>query len=365
MSENEGHYDANNSSLNFSRFQADTSGNRWDTNAEWNWPSDLHAESRDAPSSPHRSLPPPQAAVQVQTQTQAQSQARPRLRPTAAPSVAAEAPRSTPPSFSPHYYRQLPPLSHANPIASLTAALRGDTSGLGNPPTQGLTSSSSSSVAQSGSLAGRSTDNLRRLPTPPPPPPRNNEQPVRGVLLRAEEPRSATDSPSPSPSISLSPTSSPFTMPRTSATLTRKRSRGAASDGTPDAKRRRNSGIQEVDLSTNKADSSSAKEAILEKEREQLVKRQREESGKAVRLNDLQCMICLERFTNMSVTHCGHLFCHECLIQALNASERASERNVGTCPACRKPIKRGPSAKNQIIPLAMMKKPVRSSVHLT
>ncbi|KAG9548211.1 hypothetical protein KCU71_g15212, partial [Aureobasidium melanogenum] len=92
---------------------------------------------------------------------------------------------------------------------------------------------------------------------------------------------------------------------------------------------------------------------ILAKEREALVTKQREESNKISRIGELNCMICLEHFTNMTATHCGHIFCHECLTQALIASQRNSDHNYGTCPACRKPIK--PKGKTQIVPLTLMK----------
>lgn len=173
-------------------------------------------------------------------------------------------------------------------------------------------------------------------------------------------------------------------MPRVSTSSGRKRPRDSAAikiDDSPEPKRqRRPSNVDEVDLSISDEDiPQSADQAVLDRERQELVKRQKEESNRPVRLNDMTCMICLETFTNMSVTHCGehaplpflpsayanyrhtgHIFCHECLTQALNASERASERNVGTCPACRKTIRRGPTAKNQIIPLALMKRPTQN-----
>ncbi|KAJ9627872.1 hypothetical protein H2203_003090 [Taxawa tesnikishii (nom. ined.)] len=80
---------------------------------------------------------------------------------------------------------------------------------------------------------------------------------------------------------------------------------------------------------------------------------------KPSRLGQLNCMICMDNFTDMTVTHCGHVFCNECLHQALLASQRASERGVGSCPACRKSIK--PTKKDQVIPLLLMKKVKRNA----
>ena len=55
-----------------------------------------------------------------------------------------------------------------------------------------------------------------------------------------------------------------------------------------------------------------------------------------------------------AITHCGHIYCHECLTQALLAGEKNSERSIGNCPVCRKPVSR--RKQNQVIPLAFMKK---------
>lgn len=55
----------------------------------------------------------------------------------------------------------------------------------------------------------------------------------------------------------------------------------------------------------------------------------------------------------------GHVFCHECITQALIAGEKNSDRGTGNCPACRKPLsrkKQGQTKQSQIIPLNLMKK---------
>jgi len=293
-------------------------------------------------------------------------------------------PTPTPPRPTPHYHRQLPPLSHTNPIASLTAALRGE-------------DTSSLQYDRLGSHARPATTAPSpRLPTSP----RHHQHSPREAGAGRARPIDAPQSgpsnrPATPPTVELSTSTSPPTMPRPAAgSSSRKRSRATSAialDDSPEAKRpRQGSASQHIDLSFEDDDDDdrhggeeddneapTAEQEMLEKERQELVKRQKEESGRAVRINDLTCMICLERFTNMSVTHCGkwtltgifscaypntihfpgHIFCHECLTQALNASERSSDNHVGSCPACRKPVKRGASARNQIIPLALMKKP--------
>lgn len=61
----------------------------------------------------------------------------------------------------------------------------------------------------------------------------------------------------------------------------------------------------------------------------------------------------MEPFTNATVTACGHIYCHECLTQALMVGEKNSERGVGTCPVCRKPVSRKKA--NQVVPMSFMK----------
>ncbi|KAH0369408.1 hypothetical protein KCU65_g3322, partial [Aureobasidium melanogenum] len=149
----------------------------------------------------------------------------------------------------------------------------------------------------------------------------------------------------------------PTAMPAPTASAINSRKRAHPSDpGSPPSatKRRLNSAsalIEIDDSDEDEIEELGPDNDILAKEREALVTKQREESNKVSRIGELNCMICLEHFTNMTATHCGHIFCHECLTQALIASN--SDHNYGTCPACRKPIK--PKGKTQIVPLTLMK----------
>lgn len=96
-------------------------------------------------------------------------------------------------------------------------------------------------------------------------------------------------------------------------------------------------------------------QALLEKEREELVKTQLGNNGedeKPKKFNEMTCIICLDNFTNVTTTACGHVFCHECLTQALIQGEKQADRNSGTCPMCRKPLKR--KQKGHVIPLSLM-----------
>ncbi|KAE8442000.1 hypothetical protein EG329_003936 [Mollisiaceae sp. DMI_Dod_QoI] len=53
------------------------------------------------------------------------------------------------------------------------------------------------------------------------------------------------------------------------------------------------------------------------------------EATKPVKLAEFKCIICMDDPTDLTVTHCGHLFCSECLHQALHAGDRKC------CPVCR------------------------------
>lgn len=124
------------------------------------------------------------------------------------------------------------------------------------------------------------------------------------------------------------------------------------------SKRRRtvhspNTPIEELDL-TNEA--PSAEEELAQTQQAQLLLAQQpsDPSG-PLKIGQRTCIICMESFTNATITSCGHMYCHECLTQALIAGEKASEKGVGNCPVCRKPVRRNAKG-NQIIPIAFMRK---------
>ena len=107
---------------------------------------------------------------------------------------------------------------------------------------------------------------------------------------------------------------------------------------------------EELDLTT---ENPSAEEELQQKQTAELV--QQQQSGQddgPIKIGKRQCIICLEPYTNATTSHCGHVFCHECLTRALIASEKSSGRGIGNCPACRKPI----NMKKQMVPINFMKK---------
>ncbi|KAH7418938.1 hypothetical protein BKA64DRAFT_649727 [Cadophora sp. MPI-SDFR-AT-0126] len=90
----------------------------------------------------------------------------------------------------------------------------------------------------------------------------------------------------------------------------------------------------------------------MAKEQADMIKRQnQEEATKPVKLAEFQCIICMDQPTDLTVTYCGHLFCSECLHQALHAGDKKC------CPVCRSNIAAkkvgGKQPKNGVFPLEM------------
>ncbi|KAF1808313.1 hypothetical protein P152DRAFT_517666 [Eremomyces bilateralis CBS 781.70] len=109
--------------------------------------------------------------------------------------------------------------------------------------------------------------------------------------------------------------------------------------------------------------------AALAKQRAEAVASQSEATEKPLRLSRLSCVICMELPKNLTATSCGHVFCNQCLHQALVSIENRnrdrdratnSTKILGSCPVCRTPIDRkavaGVGSKVSVIPLLMMRK---------
>jgi hypothetical protein len=112
-----------------------------------------------------------------------------------------------------------------------------------------------------------------------------------------------------------------------------------------------NNNVEELDL-TNEA--PNAEEELAQTQQQLLLTTQQENSTGPLNLGKRTCIICMEPFTNATITSCGHMYCHECLTQALIAGEKSSEKGIGNCPVCRKPVNRKKG--HQMIPIAFMKK---------
>ncbi|KAL2200982.1 hypothetical protein P885DRAFT_56401 [Corynascus similis CBS 632.67] len=62
-----------------------------------------------------------------------------------------------------------------------------------------------------------------------------------------------------------------------------------------------------------------------------------EDKKNYVKLSSFDCVICMDSVKDLTVTHCGHLFCSACLHSALNMDQ---SRRI--CPICRQKIDRQP-----------------------
>lgn len=136
----------------------------------------------------------------------------------------------------------------------------------------------------------------------------------------------------------------------------RKRRRtGNSSKGGEGLKKEFNDQIEGFDLTNVDDDTGLAK--VLQNQQQTAIKEQREQQGdKPTKIAGLQCIICLETMKDVTATHCGHLFCHGCLMEALIAGEQQEQEQgkyYSRCPVCRKKVTRPKPGKDgqQVIPL--------------
>ncbi|KAL9000309.1 MAG: hypothetical protein Q9169_001026 [Polycauliona sp. 2 TL-2023] len=96
---------------------------------------------------------------------------------------------------------------------------------------------------------------------------------------------------------------------------------------------------------------------VLQQQSAAAIKAQQGPQGEVpTKMANVQCIICMEPMTDMTVTHCGHIFCHTCIMEALIAGENQGEPGKGTskCPVCRKKVARPKEKsrdKRDVIPL--------------
>lgn len=57
------------------------------------------------------------------------------------------------------------------------------------------------------------------------------------------------------------------------------------------------------------------------------------ELDRRIKISAYQCAICMDNVTTLMVTHCGHLYCQECLHSSLHV-----DSTKGKCPMCRAKI---------------------------
>ena len=144
--------------------------------------------------------------------------------------------------------------------------------------------------------------------------------------------------------------------------------------------------IEHVDL-RDADDIGDVKRLLDEQRAAEIVKQQKEQSDKPLRLNTLQCVVCMDTMTDITSTICGkfthipsqsrkssrhfyehfliltkyillgHLFCHECIMRALLAAENNGNESgrKSKCPVCRKQVTRPKDGKDtkQVIVLEL------------
>jgi hypothetical protein len=102
-----------------------------------------------------------------------------------------------------------------------------------------------------------------------------------------------------------------------------------------------------IDLSSDSEEDAAAPPA------QEVIRQEANEEGDP-RLAFLQCVICLDSPTDLTATRCGHLFCHQCISQALRASQvnaRTAGTANGACPVCRKSL-----TVKSLLPLSILKR---------
>ncbi|UPX17581.1 RING-type E3 ubiquitin transferase [Ascochyta rabiei] len=95
---------------------------------------------------------------------------------------------------------------------------------------------------------------------------------------------------------------------------------------------------------------------LLQRQREEALESQPRPEETVTTFNNFNCVICMDRPTDITATACGHLFCHTCLMEALIAGENRTgpgEPKRSQCPVCRKSISR--TRATDIIPILLKK----------
>lgn len=156
--------------------------------------------------------------------------------------------------------------------------------------------------------------------------------------------------------VDLTSASSPPQRPAASRSLKRSAQEASTSASqTTNKKPKTNPANLPEELDLTEENPSAEDELVAAQQKQAIAQQQAEEEDTGpLKIGKRQCIICMEPYTDATVTHCGHIYCHECLTQALIAGEKNSDRGVGNCPVCRKSVQR--KRATQVIPLAFMKK---------
>ncbi|KAI5804528.1 hypothetical protein EDC01DRAFT_424438 [Geopyxis carbonaria] len=110
-------------------------------------------------------------------------------------------------------------------------------------------------------------------------------------------------------------------------------------DADRDRQHRSQSKVIALDISEDEDDGDDKTDDELEMQREKerkLAVKAAEKDAKPKKLADSGCVICLEeRGNTLSITPCGHLFCHKCVVSAVKVSMGGAHKTQGRCPICR------------------------------
>ncbi|KAK8041977.1 hypothetical protein PG993_006500 [Apiospora rasikravindrae] len=171
-------------------------------------------------------------------------------------------------------------------------------------------------------------------------PPRRSRRLSQVVDLTKESPNRAADT-------LLS--SSPVPMGPPAATTTRKRRRSSAANASASGRRTSTASIpsrlsrRRVPARLASPDGSEEDLEVLDLSKADEVPKELQKPAidKRIKLSKFQCVICMDDVSNLTVTHCGHLFCSECLHSALHI-----DSNKKCCPVCRSKVEIRTTGKN-------------------
>ncbi|KAK5725776.1 hypothetical protein LTR15_003966 [Elasticomyces elasticus] len=104
--------------------------------------------------------------------------------------------------------------------------------------------------------------------------------------------------------------------------------------------RTNNNGGEDIESLDLTGSPTTTQQTLLQAQQADMIAAQTSSSEQPQRIGKRTCIICMEPYTNATITSCGHIYCHECLTMALKAGEKNSERGMGNCPVCRKSVSR-------------------------
>ncbi|KAK4954870.1 hypothetical protein LTR10_007062 [Elasticomyces elasticus] len=124
------------------------------------------------------------------------------------------------------------------------------------------------------------------------------------------------------------------------ASSNKRRKPTASGPPTRQPARPNNNGGEDIEFLDLTGSPTTTTQTLLQAQQADMIAAQTSSSEQPQRIGKRTCIICMEPYTNATITSCGHIYCHECLTMALKAGEKNSERGMGNCPVCRKSVSR-------------------------